>query len=188
MRKILITGAHSTGKTSLVDLLAAELSRTSVVRRLTDVARSCPFPIGKSQDDRGTLWLLHQQVANELSIESEGPDFLICDRGIPDIFGHWLDIEERRGRSTYLTAILPHLKSWSTTYDMVFHSIVDEAIPQELDGVRDSDDSYRLRMQGLIADALRALEIQTIKLPDQIAVRLRFVLSRLGEPQLVKGR
>ncbi len=63
---MVITGAFSTGKTSLVDSLADALTGLGLtVARVPDVARNCPVPLNTGQTDDASLWLLMSKRCGE---------------------------------------------------------------------------------------------------------------------------
>jgi predicted ATPase len=167
MRKLLVTGAHSTGKTSLVRAIVgdmASIGRTTFV--VTDIARECPFPIGLGQTDRSTLWLLHQQVAEELRAEAAGADWIVCDRGVPDILAHWTDICLRNPiGSKLMEGLYTYMALWSLSYTYVFLSLADGNIPLEPDGLREVDPEYRCRIEELITKELCGLGVSFVALP-----------------------
>jgi len=143
MLKVIVTGAFSTGKTTLVGALAAALVGSGfTVARLADVARSCPVPLNSDQTDDASLWLLTTQVAREIAAALGPEQVLLCDRGVPDVLAHHLEVRDRDGAST--VALLDRfLDSWLETYDVILFSRVDESIPIVSDGLRVGDPTYR---------------------------------------------
>src|SRR5438046_1871174 len=97
MIKVVVTGAYSTGKTTLVDVLAGALARDGISREvLPDISRRCPMPLNTSQTDDTTLWLIGSQVSGEVAAAATGAEVILCDRGIPDILSHHLEVLARR--------------------------------------------------------------------------------------------
>jgi predicted ATPase len=146
MAKVIVTGAFSTGKTSLVDALEpALLARGLSVLRLEDVARTCPFPLNEGQTDEASAWLATTQVSRELQAAAASPDIVLCDRGVPDILAHQEDLRAT-GRGGLLETMRQFLERWCGTYSVVLASRVDPSIPPEEDGLRFADAAYRARL------------------------------------------
>jgi nicotinamide riboside kinase len=181
MRKLVVTGAHSTGKTSLARAIIEDLSARGLTATLVgDVARDCPFPIGLSQTEQGTLWLLHQQAAAELRAESAEVDWIVCDRGIPDILAHGAYIRLRGAPdSRLMDSLKPYMTEWMDTYTFVLHSLIDERVPLAADGLREPDPAYRMRIEQLIKDELRGVGSSLCPLPPDLAGRRKLVQARI---------
>lgn len=181
MRKLLVTGAHSTGKSGLASAIVEDMRLAGYSAVLVeDVARSCPFAIGLGQTDRGTMWLLHQQVAAELRAEAGNADWIVCDRGVPDILAHWTEIGLRSGsQSELMERLKAYLTVWAQSYSDVFQSFIDERIPLIADGLREPDPAYRVLMERLVVEELQKLGVSSISLPFGIEDRRAFVRSVL---------
>jgi predicted ATPase len=166
MRKILVTGAHSTGKTTLIGAITNDLTKRGLrIAAVSDVARNCPFPIGLSQRENGTMWLLHQQLAAEIGAEATQPDYIVCDRGIPDILAHWSDIRIREPVSYFVDQLKPYMKLWAQTYTLVFRSQIDPQHDLAADGLRETDPTYRVHIERLIERELKWLGLSPYILP-----------------------
>ncbi|WP_165401169.1 AAA family ATPase [Herbihabitans rhizosphaerae] len=61
---MLITGTHSTGKTTLINNLA---SATSDPRIVEEPARTCPFALNDRQNDLSTAWVLPHDQEDRLA-------------------------------------------------------------------------------------------------------------------------
>jgi len=142
-----VTGAFSTGKSSLVESLASSLRRRYSVSVVPDVARRCPFALNRAQEEEGTLWLLTKQVSNELEISLQRPDVLLCDRGIPDIAAHLEEARTRGAAGVCPDLLKPFLIEWCRTYELVFVSKIDSRIPTVRDRVRVPDHGFRAEME-----------------------------------------
>jgi len=144
--KVIVTGAFSTGKTTLVNALVPALSgRGLSVVLLDDVSRSCPFPLNEGQTDEASAWLATTQVSREIDAAAAAPDVIMCDRGVPDILAHQEDLRAS-GRGGLLETMRPFLERWCGTYAVVLASRVDPAIPPEEDELRLADPAYRERL------------------------------------------
>ncbi|MBZ9858871.1 ATP-binding protein [Mesorhizobium sp. CA12] len=165
--KILICGAFSAGKTETVmatkKLLETYGEKVSIVE---EVARKAPFALNKLQAFETTAWLYCQQICSEIEINKEASAITICDRGIPDIFSHFLDILEKAPSSDrFLDAFFPALKQWCSTYEKVFFCPVNHDVPIEADSLRVSDPAYRRKMETHCLEALEKLSLDYVKLP-----------------------
>lgn len=168
-----MTGAYSTGKTSLAAKLAEALSADGfAVALLPDVGRTCPLPLNNNQTDDASLWLLATQVSREIASQSSDVDLLICDRGIPDVLAHH---EEVRARSSAgrVELLQPFLREWLKTYDLILFSRVDQAIPIEADDLRNEDPDYRTLLDGYAARVLTGVP-NVFELPIGAAERLTY--------------
>jgi hypothetical protein len=185
MLKVIVTGAFSTGKTSLVETLSSGLVELGVsVATVPDVARDCALPLNATQTEEATLWLLSTQIAREIEA-GLGPEMvMLCDRGVPDVLAHHLDLETSNGTS-WADLMKPFLGRWMTTYDLILFSRVDERIPIGSDGLRTEDAAYRTRLDRCAQRVLSALP-NTEELPSQPAQRLCYareaIVRSLSKP------
>ncbi len=178
MRKVIVTGAFSTGKTTLVAALEENLERAGVaVTHLIDLARECPLPLNEMQNDEASLWLLTTQISREIEASQRTEDVLLCDRGVPDIFAHLLDHSGSHG-ADWLETIVPFVNKWITTYDVVLFSRVDEMIAIVPDGLRSEDAAYRTRLDKRAIEAL-SLRSNVIELDNAFKVRLAQALEAI---------
>jgi nicotinamide riboside kinase len=175
--KVLVTGAYSTGKSTIVRRVAQHLKIAGLkVMVLDDVARSSPYPLNKDQDDDGTIWLATTQISRELHSMQTTNDIVICDRGVPDILAHNLDADARK--DGILSTILPFLNRWTTTYNIIFLSDVNKAIAIAPDGLRVLDEEYRNRM-GIHAHLALEGRSDIIVLPHDEGERLKGITSEV---------
>ncbi len=144
--KVLVTGAFSTGKTTLVRALGPALAeRGLAVLTLEDASRSCPFPLNAGQTDEASIWIATTQVLRELESAVASPDVVLCDRGIPDLLAHQEDLNAS-GRGGLVETMRPFLERWCCSYDLVLATRVDPSVPPEADGLRLADPAYRARL------------------------------------------
>jgi nicotinamide riboside kinase len=178
MRKVIVTGAFSTGKSKLVAALQDNLATAGVtVRLLIDLARQCPLPLNEMQNDATSLWLLTTQISREIEASQRNEDVLLCDRGVPDIFAHLLDHSGNHD-AEWLKAIAPFVKKWISTYDLVLFSRVDEMIAIAPDGLRSVDAAYRTRLDERAVEALLPRG-DVIELDNAFGVRLAQALEAI---------
>lgn len=173
MLKVIVTGAFSTGKTSLVDALSSDLIAWGLtVAKVPDVARDCALPLNEDQTEEATLWLLTTQIAHEVEA-AFGPEMvMLCDRGVPDVLAHYLDLGSSN-KAEWADLLKPFLDSWLSTYDLILFSRIDETIPIASDGLRTEDSAYRTRLDQLADRVLFGLA-NVDELPSDSAQRLRY--------------
>ena len=75
MKKIVITGPESSGKTTL----AKNLSQALGVNFVQEFVREYAQGVNRSLDFGDLSHIAKGQVANELNVLSSGPDILVCD-------------------------------------------------------------------------------------------------------------
>jgi hypothetical protein len=181
--KVLVTGAFSTGKSTLVGGLASNLRRRYSVAVVPDVARQCPFALNDAQEEEGTLWLLTKQISNELEISLQRPDVLLCDRGIPDIVAHLEEARTRSAAGVRPDLLKPFLIDWCKTYELVFVSKIDSRIPTVRDRIRVPDHEFRAEMEAFSDSVLADLVPHAITLAltptERLAESLKLVEREL---------
>lgn len=155
MLKVLVTGAFSTGKSSLIEALASKIQERCSVVVVPDVARLCPFTLNREQEESGTLWLLTKQILNELEASRNAPDTILCDRGVPDILAHLEEARVRGVAGTRPDLLKPFLIEWCRTYQLVLVSKIDPRIPIIGDDFRVPDHDFRAEME-TFSDAILA--------------------------------
>jgi nicotinamide riboside kinase len=171
--KVIVTGAFSTGKTSLVDALSSDLvNRGLTVATLPDVARDCPVPLNADQTEDATLWLLATQIAREIEAALGAEMVMLCDRGVPDVLAHQFDLGSS-GKAGWGDLLNPFLDSWLSTYDLILFSRVDERIPIASDGLRVEDSAYRTWLDQL-ADRVLFGRANVEELPSESTQRLGY--------------
>ena len=179
--KILVTGAFSTGKTTLL----AETTRALTTQRfkvhlVNDVARNCPYPLNRQQTLPVSIWLLAEQVRCEAAPLIEGNyDVLLCDRGVPDIVSHTLALSEKTTNARLNSIFMDFARIWSRTYDWVLWSKRDPSLPIGEDGLRVNDSHYQELMERSLLNALDLLNLNFDTLPPGQQERCTLLTSRL---------
>ena len=173
MIKVLVSGAFSTGKTTLCAALGDKLEQDGRrVIRLPDVARRRPLSLNRAQTENSSLWLLTTQVAAEIEASEKPVDVVLCDRGVPDVFAHILDIAARAGGGRFSASIAPFAKAWLPTYDLILATRVDRGRAPEPDGIRDPDPEYRDVMAGWSERTLRgARSVQPVDPAEDVSAQ-----------------
>ena len=133
--KIAFIGSHGVGKTTLCYGLAARLkARDLSVEVVREVARRCPLPINEGTGVEAQSWILHTQVAEELSAEARYP-VVICDRSVLDNYVYMM---LAAGRQPQLE---PLIDAWLVSYGLLVRVPII-GVPSE-DGVRATDPSFQ---------------------------------------------
>jgi nicotinamide riboside kinase len=178
--KILITGAYSTGKSTLIAEVAKLLEANGLSALvLSDSSREISFPLNRDQGHDTTLWLLSWQISKERLSKSLGEAYkvVICDRGIPDILAHNLEAGSR-GQGLKSDLAVEAAMNWCLSYDLSFLSTIDEQIPVKEDGVRVADADFRHQMGAFATETARYLK-GYFTLPLALEDRIAFVSSHL---------
>ena len=180
--KILITGAFSTGKTSLVNRLASssqlkEHFSKALVR--SDPARVSPLPLHREQTLEASLWLAAKIIGDESVITQQEADdraLMVCDRGFPDILSH-TPFEDSDPLRVESVALKEMARVWSTTYELTFLSEIDHEISVDVDGFRLDDADYRQDLQSRLIGWLNHFELPYTILPFGLEQRHDFVVE-----------
>lgn len=180
--KILITGVYSCGKTTLVRQLAAVLAKgdpssTTLIR--PDLARDCPLPLNKDQTMHSSFWLAGQIMSIESELLAKSPDFLICDRSIPDIVSHSDACAEPTRGLPALSELEILSKSWTNTYDLVFRAHPDPRLPINSDGLRVDELEYQSHLDDLLTHSLSRCDISYTDLPHDVNSRIEVVTGQI---------
>lgn len=162
--KIALIGTHGVGKTTLCYDLAALLKRRNVhVDMVKEVARLSPLPINRKTSLDAQTWILATQVAEEIRSAAHH-DVVVCDRSVLDNYAYMVFA---CGRQKAIERFVEH---WMKTYDLLFKVPVSGAAP--VDGVRDTDEVFRLGIDRLVDELLREKRIAHERLPDARAAWL----------------
>ncbi|MEU7525977.1 ATP-binding protein [Saccharothrix sp. NPDC042600] len=174
--KILVSGTHSTGKTTLIAELEKVL-RPSRLRVISEIARECPFVLNLEQNELSTAWLIAAQVKAEIEAQTHA-DFalVLCDRSMPDIFAYHSVASSKR-----IGAIATFASEWMSTYDHVFLSEPDLTMDMSADKLRVPSVAYRAEIQQAIRGWLTAVGAEYDTLPHGLDRQLPYVIGRLQE-------
>jgi nicotinamide riboside kinase len=135
MTKVGVTGAHGTGKTTLVCVVAEAINKPFI----REVARECPLPINEAATYETQKWILRHQIMKEMEHLGE---WVLTDRTSLDNLAY-LYYLENIGRvndqqlADYENIALP----WGETYDMLFYVPIE--FPLVDDGVRATSPRYQ---------------------------------------------
>jgi nicotinamide riboside kinase len=179
--KIAFIGTHGVGKTTLCYGLAARLKRRDISLEIVhEVARRCPLPINEETSVAAQSWILHTQIAEELTAAARYP-VVICDRSVLDNYVYLLIAA---GRQQTVDTLVDH---WLKTYDLLVRVPVVTDLSD--DGFRATDPAFQRavdeRVQAeLSSRQLPALHLDHLNRDGWLELAEREVVSRLQLPQL----
>ncbi|MBX9685874.1 MAG: ATP-binding protein [Candidatus Obscuribacterales bacterium] len=168
--RIAITGTHSTGKSTFCNSAAESLTKRGFkVGRVSDLAtaaRDHGFPILREHTHDSTLWIITQGIANEL-VAALSNDVVIVDRGVPDALGYWLAALEHRGetaKSDELTRISSIVRAHTSSYHLLFNTVLNRELPLGENQERDKDMHFRESAEKHIVSTLQEIGASPIPL------------------------
>ena len=179
--KIAFIGTHGVGKTTLCYGLAARLKKRDISLEVVhEVARRCPLPINRETSVASQSWILHTQIAEELTAEARYP-LVICDRSALDNYVYLLIAA---GPQQTLNTLVDR---WMDSYDLLFHVPIVSA--PSADGVRATDPTFQRAVDERLLTELTKRGLPVLRLdPEQRdqwhRVAEQQVLDRLEPPQL----
>lgn len=140
--KLALIGTHGAGKTTIAYEVCSLIKRSGrSVELVREVARRSPFPVNEATTLEGQLWILHTQIAAELSAAREGAN-VVCDRSVLDNYCYLVN---KFGRQPKLEA---WLFRWMRTYDLL---VVIGPLPEiRRDGFRSEDRAFQSRIHELL--------------------------------------
>jgi nicotinamide riboside kinase len=156
--KLALIGTHGVGKTTLAYEICSLLKKAGHnVELVTEVARQSPFPVNAATTLEGQLWILHAQIAAELSASRHAPH-VICDRAVLDNYCYLVN---KFGRQ-------PHLESWLAWW-MDSYSLLIGVPPVDsgiiADGFRSEDRTFQLQIHERLKQLLAAPPFDAIRAP-----------------------
>ena len=179
--KTAFIGTHGVGKTTLCYGLAARLKKNDVSLEVVhEVARRCPLPINRETSIASQSWILHTQIAEELTAEARYP-VVICDRSALDNYVYLLIAA---GPQQALNTLVDR---WMDSYDLLFHVPIVSA--PSADGVRATDPSFQRAVDDRLLTELSRRGLPVLRLDpnsrdDWLQIAEEEVLARLRPPQL----
>ncbi len=175
--KIAIIGTHSTGKTTILNAVAHELTRRSkTVVILPEYARLCPFPIHEQTTLTAQMWIQHQQREQENKYDN--PEvILLCDRASIDNLAYLERVAGDQDISRVKRAAIAHAKTYA-------HIFKTQKLPidAEADGVRSTDKEFRDEMDERITQLLAEHNVrhtmlsETDDTPTHVSTILEIIL------------
>ncbi len=173
--KVLVTGTHSTGKSTLVGELARKVSLTDSTV-LPESARDCPFTLNREQNDISTAWLLAAQLLTETDYQTRlNVRWLICDRGLPDILAYH---QVATGNTPpWMDALAAE---WMPSYDLVLLARPDPGRFMQPDALRLADRRFQAEVQAAIEERLTTTGVNHSLLPHDFNGRIALVREILA--------
>ena len=179
MLKILVTGVFATGKTTLVKKVTDIATREDglQIELVQDVARDEDVPQNKDQTYLSTLAHFGYHLGRESEAAFKSNDIILCDRGIPDILSHALEMLEAVG-STMIgyDTFVESCKSWLEHYDKIVRCFPGKEQIKD-DGVRIKDEKYRRRLGRRMDEIFQAASKEVIDLPQETEDRVQTVMA-----------
>jgi hypothetical protein len=155
--KIAFMGTHGVGKTTLCFELAAALKRLDrSVDVVKEVARRCPLPINRETTRAAQLWILHNQIAEEIALE-HSYEIIVCDRAVLDNYAYLVNAA---GRQPALEGVV---RSWMETYHLLVKVPVMDA--PRFDGTRDVSVTFQRAIDRLIDELVDDYGLSCLRLP-----------------------
>jgi nicotinamide riboside kinase len=157
MKKIVVTGTHGAGKTTLAHQICVTLKERNVnATIIEEKARSCPFPINEGASTNTEIWMVHSQIRAELQAKAEKYEAAVIDRCSLDAIIYW---DDREGSHAYFDKLKKAAIQWvSNEYDMII--LVEPSSDTDnfaVDAVRDSGIDYRNRIRDLFRIYINSL-------------------------------
>ena len=178
MPKFAISGTHSTGKTTLVDLIENQSCNVSIVREV-------PRAICQELNDPQYFYRDHNSfakqtllIAKQIAMEAmalPAGKVIVTDRCVAD---HWAYTQVQFPKECVESAGTQWGKlvsSWMQTYDAIFVCSVETAL--EDDGVREADLDFRQTIDYQIRMILKKAESQVIDMNGPTAERLNAFIA-----------
>ncbi|MBE3085588.1 MAG: ATP-binding protein [Bacteroidetes bacterium] len=168
--KIAIIGTHGIGKTTLTYLIAAEgKKRGKNVNTVSEVARSCPFPLNDKFDVDGAQWIISSQINRELTAKAEKYDVLVCDRSAYDPICY-LQSGDHPQKS--YEKLRWYAEEWLKTYDKIVF-VQPSEIPLQDDGVRSLDEAFQMDVHerfAVLSMSIRQYKLEIVMAEDIFGV------------------
>ena len=169
--RVAIVGSHSTGKTTLLRLLAErlEISTLSEVAREM-IAESDKLPHHMTGEERGEfqMGILREQIRRELAVEA-----FLSDRSAFDAVAYSFDTPSY---GELLAVAEDHAEK--RPYDRIFFLPVE--FPLEGDGIRSQDEDYRLAVENELLRILAETGTPFVRITGNPEARLAACLESLG--------
>ena len=138
--RVLITGTHSTGKTTLLDHLQKELSGFKFIGGVTREAHSYNLPINTKGTDDTQMYCMSKDILNIL--QTRGQD-IIHDRSLLDTYIYSVYSLLHNGSVTSSAVEITErlLKEYIVEFDHIFMLRPEFGVVD--DGVRDTDEQFQ---------------------------------------------
>ncbi len=154
-RVIAVSGAQGTGKSVLAYDICSTLKKKGLnIVVLDELARECPFKINKDAGDDTQAWLICKQISRELELLQKY-DYIISDRSVIDAHCFGTIISDTIGRDF----ISSHLYRYAIEHIKTYYKNIYVPDPVIFnynfeDGVRDTDEKFRLSVHNTVIETL----------------------------------
>ena len=145
--KIAITGTHSTGKSTFLDALEAQLrAQDLAIERFGSLAleaQGLRFPILRGHTVDSTLWIMAECMRRE-AVATRTADVILIDRPVSDALGYLeaaLEVSGRTVSAPRLETVRSIARAYLGEYDVIIETILDPDVP--LGPGRDLDHELR---------------------------------------------
>ena len=156
--KIGFIGSQGSGKTTKAYELAAELKKEeNDVYVLSEVARSCPFPINENTTREAQLWIMGKQITREQSSRGK---ILISDRTLLDSYSYAMKKDE-----PFFKHAKDFIREYMSTYDFVFYMEPSDEYLVE-DGTRSVNTDFRDEIDEIMCNLMDEMEVDVINITD----------------------
>lgn len=173
--KIAFIGSHGVGKTTLCFDLAGRIKKLDLsVDLVKEVARDCPLPINQDTTLEAQAWILHTQIAREISACGRF-QVVVCDRSVVDNYAYLVHAAGSRPDFDLL------VRHWVRTYDGLFK--VPIGAPPSFDGTRDTSIDFQGEIDQHLDRLLHDFQVETVRLdPNTPEIWHDVVLQHVGLP------
>jgi nicotinamide riboside kinase len=157
MKKIVVTGTHGVGKTTLAHQICVTLKERNInTTIIEEKVRSCPFPINENSTIDTEIWMVHTQIRAELQAKAEKYEVAVVDRCSLDAIVYWDDL--KKATHDYFELLKASALHWVRYYDIiVLVEPSSDTDPFAVDAVRDSGIEYRNRIRDLFRAYIHSL-------------------------------
>jgi nicotinamide riboside kinase len=150
--KIAVIGSHSTGKTTIAEILHSYLLGRGLKSRLVpEIARKCPYPVNQETSVEAQQWILMQQIKEEKLCEKDS-DFIITDRSVLDNYVYLFQHLGKNNEELH-HIMLKHL----STYDYLLYTVPMSENSIKDDGFRSIDPKFRDIIDELLKNKIHNL-------------------------------
>ena len=169
-----ISGAHSTGKSTIIEHLPPEINRIQEVAR-SEINKSEKLPQDMNEQERFEFQLrvILKQIAEEYKMEGK---LFVADRAIFDMLAYSKDLHKRHYDELY-KIVSDHIqREWLW---QVFYTPIE--FPMKEDGIRPTSEKYRQKIDGRIQDLFEEFDVIPIILRWTVQDRVSTILSNLNQ-------
>ncbi|MFH1151832.1 MAG: AAA family ATPase [Nanoarchaeota archaeon] len=157
--KIAFMGTHGTGKTTLAHELVSKLKKKGIdAGFLSEVVRSCPFPINEDRTKKAQIWIILNQIVKEIE-SGEKYSCLVCDRSVLDGYCYYTS---KFGDAKFLE---PIIKQHLQTYTHLIRVPIRKGLLKK-DKVRSTNEKFQKEIDNQFNKILKKFNVKHINLKD----------------------